>query len=84
MSTQLLLPELGLEGQLSPEDLGAQWEHSLHELSPQVKKCEGAESATLRLKNLGIPQVISFIAFHGYTESHLCLNQLFLSVHHRR
>lgn len=53
-----VFPELGLEGQLSPEDLGTQWEHSLHELSPQVKKCDGAESATLRLKDLGIPQVI--------------------------
>ncbi|CAN0107707.1 unnamed protein product [Pylaiella littoralis] len=55
----IVVTELGLEGQLSPEDLGAQWKHSLHELSPQVKKCDGAESATLRLKNLGIPQGIA-------------------------
>lgn len=50
-------PELGLEGQLSWEDLGAQWEHNLHELSPHVKKCGGADSATDRLKDMGIPQV---------------------------
>lgn len=54
-------PELGLEGQLSSEDLGSQWEHNLHELSPQVKKCDGAESVTLRLKEMGIPQVTRII-----------------------
>lgn len=50
--------ELGLEGQLSWEELGAQWEHNLHELSPQVKKCDGAEVVTKRLKDMGVPQVM--------------------------
>lgn len=49
--------ELDLEGLLSPEDLGAEWEHSLHELSPQVQKCDGAEAVTARLEEMGIPQV---------------------------
>lgn len=49
--------ELGLEGLLSPEVLGAEWEHSLHELSPQVKKCVGAEAVTACLEEMGIPQV---------------------------
>lgn len=57
-------PELGLEGQLTWEDLGAQWEHNLHELSPHVKKCDGAESATKRLKDIGIPQVITIYFVH--------------------
>eukprot|EP00752_Nemacystus_decipiens_P004292 g3921.t1 len=52
----IVIAELGLEGQLSWQDLGAQWEHNLHELSPHVKKCGGAESATERLKAMGIPQ----------------------------
>eukprot|EP00903_Cladosiphon_okamuranus_P018820 g17311.t1 len=55
----IVIAELGLEGHLTWEDLGAQWEHRLRELSPQVKKCEGAESATKRLKDIGVPQAIA-------------------------
>lgn len=51
------MAELDLEGLLSPEDLGAEWEHNLHELSPQVQKCDGAEAVTARLEEMGIPQV---------------------------
>lgn len=63
--------ELGLERQLSWEDLGAQWEHNLHELSPQVKKCDGAETVTKRLKDMGVPQVMkgrpcSCVCVHGW------------------
>lgn len=62
-------PELGLEGQLSWEDLGAQWEHNLHELSPHVKKCAGAESATERLKTMGIPQARKVARHKQYVPS---------------
>ncbi|CAM9497416.1 unnamed protein product [Ectocarpus sp. 13 AM-2016] len=55
----IVIAELGLEGQLSWEDLGAQWEHNLHELSPQVKKCDGAETVTKHLKDIGVPQGIA-------------------------
>lgn len=54
----VMATELGLEGLLSPEVLGAEWEHNLHELSARVQKCDGAEVVTKRLKDMGVPQVM--------------------------
>lgn len=49
--------ELGLDGVMSPDELGKQWEHFFHNLVEGVQKCEGAEEVTRCLKDMGIPQV---------------------------
>lgn len=54
-----LSQELGLEGLLSPEDLAEEWEDNFRDMRAQLRKCDGAEEVTRRLKELGIPQVTS-------------------------
>ncbi|CAM9220509.1 unnamed protein product [Discosporangium mesarthrocarpum] len=55
----IVIADLELEGQLSGEDLGREWEENLHELTPLVKKCKGGASITEFLERLRVPQGIA-------------------------
>ncbi|CAM9292287.1 unnamed protein product [Choristocarpus tenellus] len=55
----IVIADLELEGHLSPEKLGSEWEENLHELTPLVMKCKGAAAITEHLEYLQVPQGIA-------------------------
>lgn len=54
-----------LEGKITPKEMVAKWEESMHGLISQIEKCEAAEETTALLKEMGIPQVSYTSTLHG-------------------
>lgn len=57
--TNLMIDRYGLTGQLSPDQLGDEWEKNMTLLSPTAQKMPGIETLTAAVSAAGIPQGIA-------------------------
>jgi beta-phosphoglucomutase-like phosphatase (HAD superfamily) len=61
----IVISTLGLEGKLTPEELGDAWEANAAELYPTVGALEGADALSAAMHSAGIPLAVATSSFSG-------------------